>query len=291
MVFDGAGNLYGTSGGGAHGSGIVFELSPVGTHWTETVLYSFCAEGGACDVTGAAPLSGLIIDKAGNLYGTTWEGGPAYSGTVFELSPSGNDWTYQQVYDLGSHEAGLTMDSAGNIFGVLVRDVVELSPNGEGGWNPTVIYEFGGRSRLLASALVLDSEGDIYGEEALTIDSTTRENVYKLSLVTKGKKKGEWKKKVLYSFDEIYYSWPGIVFDAAGNIYGVAYGDNYTGGIIFELVSNGDGGYQEKLLWNFDGTDGADPVGGPILDSAGNLYGATYRGGLYGGGVVFEVTP
>ncbi len=85
----------------------------------------------------------------------------------------------------------------------------------------------------------------------------------------------------------------GVVVDAAGNIYGTTvYGGAYGMGTVFEIVPPvGKGKYQEKVLWNFNGTNGSSPKASLVLDSAGNLYGTTTAGGLYGGGVVFEVTP
>src|SRR5208282_3671395 len=98
---------------------------------TETVLYNFCSQYNCSD--GEAP--------GGNLYGTTLFGGANGYGTVFELSPSGGGWTEQVIYDAGG-DSGLTMDTAGNIYGTTTLAVFELSPNGNGGWNPTVIHTF-----------------------------------------------------------------------------------------------------------------------------------------------------
>ena len=91
--------------------------------------------------------------------------------------------------------------------------------------------------------------------------------------------------------------WP-LVFDAAGNIFGVTDDDGELGiGTVFELEAPvGKGSYQEKTLWDFNGTDGGAPGGGVVLDSAGNLYGATDNGGLqcpddFACGVAFEITP
>src|SRR5205807_10152350 len=89
LVYDSAGNLYGTTSyGGTFGNGEVFELSPTGNgNWTERVLYAF--QGGS---DGATPYAGVVFDAAGNLYGTTGSGGTGCSGigcgTVFELTPS-----------------------------------------------------------------------------------------------------------------------------------------------------------------------------------------------------------
>jgi uncharacterized repeat protein (TIGR03803 family) len=287
VLFDSAGNLYGTTyEAGSYGYGVVFELSLTGTSWTEAVLYSFA--GGADD---ANPLNGLIMDSAGNLYGRTYEAGGG-SGTIFELSKSGGGWTKQVIYNDAPGYAGLTMDTAGNIFGVTTDVVFELSPNGHGGWNPTVIHTFSGGSTdgLVAEGTpVLDHAGNLYGT---TLGGGSKNNgtVYELSRGTNG-----WSEKILHSFqggsNDGSEPFAGIVFDAAGNIYGTTeVGGNPLAGTVYELVAPvGTGGYKEKVLWKFDTTDGYEPVDSLILDSAGNLYGTTPEGGSNGYGVVFKV--
>ena len=294
VIVDGAGNLYGTTAvGGAYGQGVVFELSRVGANWTETVLHSFYS-GADGEGSGA-----LIMDPAGNLYGTLYHGGGGTNGAVFELSPSGSGWTEQVIYNVSSGSAaGLTMDAAGNIFGVGNSraignsTVFELSPNGSGGFNPSVIYTFPGLPKPVG-ALVLDQAGNLYG--AADGDAKRCGKVYRLSLGTSGK----WAARILYTFikggtDGCYPS-SGIVFDAAGNIYGTTDGGgSYGHGTVFELVapvSKHKHKYEERSLWSFNGTDGLLPFGTLILDGAGNLYGTTYAGGSSGDGVVYEVTP
>src|ERR1700675_738334 len=96
IVFDQAGDLYGsTASGGMFGHGVVYKLSLTGGSWTETVLYSFT---GGQD--GDSPLGGVVFDGAGNLWGTTFQGGdPAcHCGTLFQLSPSGNAWTFNLIH-------------------------------------------------------------------------------------------------------------------------------------------------------------------------------------------------
>jgi uncharacterized repeat protein (TIGR03803 family) len=292
VLFDSEGNLYGTTyGGGSYGYGVVFELSPVGTSWTETVLYSFA--GGMDD---ANPLNGLIMDAAGNLYGRTYVSGGG-NGTIFELSKSGNAWTKQVIYSSAPGFAGLTMDAAGNIFGVAnggaIDLVFELLPNGNGGWNPTVIHTFSGGAKdglVGEGTLVLDHAGNLYGT---TLGGGSKNNgtVYELSRGMSG-----WTEKILHSFEgginDGSDPFAGIVFDAAGNIYGTTEfgGGNPLAGTVYELVAPvGTGGYKEKVLWKFDKTDGYEPVGSLILDNAGNLYGTTPEGGSNGYGVVFKV--
>ena len=294
LIFDSLGNIYGTTfTGGANGYGVVFELSPTGASWTETVLYNFCSQKGCPD--GANPVNGLIMDPAGNLYGTTTFGS---SIGVFELSPSGGGWTYQVIYTVVD-PVGLTTDAAGNILGASDYNVFELSPNGSGGWNPTVIYTFAGAPKDGYGAQgvpVLDQAGNLYGT---TYSGGTKNygTVYKLSPITKGKKKGQWNEKILHSFrsskDGANPS-AGVVLDAAGNIYGTTYYGGKSGvGTVFELMAPAgtDKYYKEKVLWTFNGSDGMLPYGNPILDSAGNLYGTANEGGSYNAGVVFEVTP
>jgi uncharacterized repeat protein (TIGR03803 family) len=120
LIFDAAGNLYGTTfAGGTHNGGAVFELSPAaGGTWTEKVLYSF--GNGAMDAD--APQAGLIFDAAGNLYGTTEYGGTYYYGTVFELSPNGSGgWTEQVLHSFGNGADGARP------FAGLIPTGVELS--------------------------------------------------------------------------------------------------------------------------------------------------------------------
>jgi uncharacterized repeat protein (TIGR03803 family) len=306
LIIDSAGNLYGTTySGGAPGCyndtscGVVFELSPSGgVSWTETVVYAFPSDG----ANGFGPVGGLIMDSSGNLYGTTSERVcfDCTGGAVFKLSPSSGSWTYQLLYAPGTTTgygtyAGLTMDSAQNIFGVTYSTVFELSPDGKGNWNPTVIHTFTGRPKDGYNAgctPVLDKAGNLYGT---TQQGGTRGDgtVYKL---TKGKETGTWTEKILYSFNgspEDGATPVGIVLDATGDIYGTTFtGGPYGGmGTVFELVApvGETGSYKENLLWYFNETDGQFPYDSVILDSAGNLYGTTNQGGSSGAGVVFKV--
>jgi len=295
LIFDGAGNLYGTTwNGGTNGYGAVFELNHTGAGWKETVLYSF----GSYPGDGIGPFSGVIMDSAGNLYGTTqidMNGGGG--GTVFELSPSGGGWKEQVIYTAQAGEgidAGLTMDAAGNIFGAGYYSVFELSPNGNGGWNSRLIHSFRGYPHdgwFAYGTPAFDQEGNLYGT---TLEGGKDDNgtVYKLSPVKK-----RWEERVLHSFKgtahDGYEPFGGVTLDSAGNIYGTTSGITSTNyGTIFELVAPvGKGAYKEKIIRAFNNTDGGEPVGGLILDGAGNIYGTTILGGSNGYGVVFEVTP
>jgi len=284
VIFDGGGNLYGaTYEGGTGGGGVVFELSPVGATWTETVLYNF---GGSPNTE--FPRAGPIMDPAGNLYVVTGSGGGGVGGTVFELSPSAGGWTAQVIYTTPTFASGLTMDTAGNLFGVTLLTIFELSPNGTGGWNPTTIYTYKGHQRP-AGTPSLDNAGNLYG--ATVTGGKGLGTVYKLSLG----KNGVWTRKILHIFkagEDGFFPSAGVVLDAAGNVYGTTpFGGQYNEGTVFELVAPiGQRSYQEKILWSFNVTDGYGPSNSLILDNAGNLYG-TAAGGSSGNGVVFEVTP
>jgi uncharacterized repeat protein (TIGR03803 family) len=308
VIFDSAGNLYGTTPeGGAissdcvftPGCGTVFEISPAGTTWTEKVLYSF--PGGA---GGSVAQSDLVMDAAGNLYGTTAYG--IGGGSIFELSPStGGGWTEKLISPgVIIPLTGLTIDASGNIFTITLgatatqATAIEMSPNGAGGWTSTVIYTYPDNIATWGT-LVFDQAGNLYGAKVTSCQAGYRqacnlETVYKL---TPGK--GEWTRTILFtspqvdSVVETSAFNAGLTLDAAGNIYGTTIlTGTYSLGTVFELVAPvGGGSYEEKILWNFDGSDGSQPLGAPTLDNAGDLYGTTYQGGTAGNGAVFEVNP
>ena len=236
LVFDAAGNLYGTTfagGGGscAVGCGVVFKLTPSGGGtWTESTVYTFMGGG-----DGASPWAGITLDQAGNLYGTTSAGGAYGNGTIYELSPSGSGWTektlhsFQTLQDGGSPYAGLIFDHSGNLYGATQYGgsggggtVFELTPSG-GSWTYAVLYNFigsgGGRAKGPVANLVMDTGGNLYGTTAG--DGTYRfGSVFKLTNGT-----GGWTYTSLHDFtDGLDGGSPrsNLVFDAAGNIYGTA---------------------------------------------------------------------
>ncbi len=304
VVFDAAGSLYGaTSSGGAHYYGAVFELSPSGGGgWSEKVLHSFVHNG----FDGIVPQGALFADAAGNVFGTTTDGGSYSVGTIFELSNDGNgNWT-QKVYsfnfagsDGANPEANLISDAAGNFYGTTVAggnyaagSVFEMSPNAGGGWTEKLLYSFG--EALDGSApeagLIFDAQGNLYG-------TTTAGGLHGLGTVFKLSPNGQggWTESVLHTFDQTtgYNSVAGLVFDSAGNLYGVAaYGGDNFYGTVFELSPNDRGGWTHTVLHSFGaGTDGALPAGTLIWDGGGNLYGTTNYGGANNVGSVFELSP
>ena len=175
IVVDGNGNLFGTTAwGGANNAGMVFELTyQVGVGWKETILHNF-----QWDDDGQTPYGGLIFDNSGNLYGTT-SGGSGMAGTLFELSPSGNTWTFKRLYAFsGTGGCGpvnsLSTDSAGNLYGTTNCDgahglgnVFKLT-NTQNGWVYQSLYDFtGGADGFHPSGrIAIDTDGTLYGTAA-----------------------------------------------------------------------------------------------------------------------------
>lgn len=164
VVFDQAGNLYGTTVAGGSGVGTVYELTHGSGGWTENILYTF----GGND--GAYPCGSLTLDEAGNLYGTTENGGTGEIGTVYELSPSASGWTHSILYSFegaGIPTAGVLFDPVGNLYGGTLLspgNAFELSPNGRS-WNYPSLYQFNGAGDYggVAGNLLRDPSGNLYG--------------------------------------------------------------------------------------------------------------------------------
>jgi uncharacterized repeat protein (TIGR03803 family) len=261
VTLETAGNLYGTTslGGGSaacpDGCGVVYKLTQNsdGT-WTETVLHSFT--GGA---DGGVPQGGVILDDAGNLYGSTLGYG-SNAGTVFKIAPNGTEEVILRFS--GSNGAmpfgTLTFDSVGNLYGTTEAGgnlslcivaghpgcgvVFELSPIAGGGWKETILHRF------------VPAGGSVPSGQ--------------------------------------------LIFDQAGNLYGTASegGDRkvcspYGCGVIYKLAPNLSGGWKETVLHYFGNLPGAVSAAGLISDSGGNLYGTTLGDQSTTFGSVFEITP
>ena len=254
VILDGSGNLYGTTElGGVYSFGTVFELSPkTGGGWKETILHSFNPN----TKDGVAPNDSLIIDTAGNLYGTTLEGGVSGVGAVFELSPkTGGGWKETILHSFSSSGkdgyfpfAALTSDGSGNLYGATSvggtkfgGTVFELSPKAGGGWKEKILFNFGapGATDLFGN-LIFDGSDNLYGTAGVNGPENS--------------------------------------------------------GMVFKLTLQASGRWAQTVLHNFKGDDGDLPYAGVILDGSGNLYGTTYNGGsstscTSGCGTVFEIKP
>lgn len=291
VIRDSQGNLYGTAlaGGylsycGGFGScGVVFKLDSAGAF---TVLHTFT---GAPD--GALPQAGLIQDAKGNLYGTTQNGGTFSDGAVFKIDASGHEtvlYSFREGADGGLPEAGLIRDAAGNLLSTTLiggtttdGTVFKVDPSG----NETVLYAFTGVSGdgAAPSGGLVANGTSLYGTTRWGGPHPAGEGtVFKLD------KNG--KETVLHAFSGPDGANPvaSLIHDAAGNLYGTTlYGGSLGLGTVFEINTSG----KATVLHNFTaGTDGSQPYGALIRDSAGNLYGTTSEGGVYGLGTVFKLT-
>src|SRR5262249_38091842 len=231
LVLDAAGNLYGTSLSGGNqqgqclsigGCGVVFELTPnQGGTWTQTTIHTFNVGSG-----GIQPHSQLLLDSAGNLYGTTIYGGNGcggfYScGTVYELSPAGNGvWTETILYNFeggtdGNYpQAGLIFDSAGNLYGTTGFGAnsgcnslgcgtgFELSRGQNGTWTEHVLYVFqdGADGAEPGSALVFDKAGNLYGTAASGGNLSCNPPYGCGTIYQMTPQSGNWTESVLHAF-------------------------------------------------------------------------------------------
>jgi hypothetical protein len=326
--------------------------SVASAEWKEKVLYSF--QGGS---DGSTPAGGVVFDSAGNLYGATTDGGanncpgPAQCGTVYQLTPpaqKGGSWSESILYifkgkkvnDGSTPAGGVILDMAGNLYGTTAYGgagncillggnvgcgtVWKLTPPKQKGgqWTESVIYSFqGGKDGDFPNGdLTFDSAGNLYGATLFGGGKGTTCNilfggqcgtVFKLS--PSKQKGGKWTEKVLHHFaggtkgeqsSDGAEPNGGLVLDSAGAVYGTTYyGGNNSGdcdggvggigcGTVFKLVppiSKG-GAWTEETLYHFGGAnDGSNPAAGVVSDAKGDLYGTTYFGPQNGYGTIFEV--
>jgi hypothetical protein len=307
LVFDAAGNLFGTLSGdiGVGVSG-VFELSPGSHGWHNTVIYS---PGGCC----------LALGKSGRLYGAVGPGKYG-GGAISELIDTSKGWSLKTLYsfckppgcpDGVEPRDPLTWDAAGNLYGTTLYGgngspkcpgnlgcgvAFQMTHNAGGTWKYHVLHRFAAfksDGQYPDGGLIVDAAGNAYGVAAYggvhangTIFELTRSSG------------GRWKQTVLYDFPNCAEGClPGftMVFDKAGNLYGVGAGgladcQGYTCGVVFKLTPQASGKWKYSVVHKFTGTDGGFP-NGVIIDAKGNLYGTTQAFGAYGYGVAYELTP
>jgi uncharacterized repeat protein (TIGR03803 family) len=270
---------------------------------TYSVIHNFT---GAMD--GRYPYAGVTLDKAGNVYGTTY-GYPGSYGTVYELKHKGSGWTVSPLYSFtGGYDgayptARVIFGPNGTLYGTTEQggsgygSVFNLRPSAAAcrtalcPWTETVLYAFadeGGAFYPLFGDLLFDQAGNIYGttQSGGQFDAGT---VYEMT-----GSGSNWTESVLYSFAGTDGNAPyaGVIFDSAGNLYGTTYyGGLDSYGTVFELTKSI--GWTESCINSFrNGSDGSYPWAGLIFDqSDSKLYGATSDGGTGGGGTVFELTP
>ncbi len=275
LIFDGAGNLYGTTQeGGDYLAGTVFKLTPNadGT-WTESVLHSFCSLTNCSD--GAFPNARLIFDQTGNLYGTT---------------PGG----------------GILWCSGGITYGCGV--VFKLTHHPDGSWTENVLYKFCpltncGDGWVPTGGLIFDEAGSLYGTTYFGGNLTPCSDGCGVVFRLTPKENGTWRESVLHTFCAIEgcsdgaSPEAGLTIGAGGHLYGTTQaGGRAFGGVAFRMTPNSDGSWTEDVLHSFgqNSQDGRFPSADLIFDSVGNLYGTTFQGGSskicsYGCGTVFKL--
>jgi uncharacterized repeat protein (TIGR03803 family) len=251
----------------------------------------------------------LAMDKAGNLYGTSVEGGNFQAGNVFQLTPTRNGWTLTVLYsftgrlDGAQPYKGVTVDSYGDLYGTAVTGgiggceggcgVVYKLSHAHGSWNQSVIYSFTGGSDGSGpgSPVVSDKQGNLFGTTPVG-GANGLGTIYEL----KEQKDGTWKLAVIHTFtggsDGAGGSAGRLLFDDKGNIFGVATsGGAHGSGTAYQLSPAQHGKWKLKTLYAFRGQpDAGFPYGGMIRDSAGNLFGTTYYDGKNDIGAIYELS-
>lgn len=301
MIFDAAGNLFGTAPGGVpYGGGVAFELTPHPSGWSYSVIYDFCQQYHCPEGGDPNP---VIFDGAGNLYGTTDGGGSSGVGVAFELEPGSDGWEESVLYNFdgnrkrsGIYPSGpLVFDSSGNLYGTTpVANIYQegavfrLKHGSGGGWTETTLVRFNGINGARPyDGVIFDAEGNLYGTTVAGGGSDGFGVVFKLT----PSPKGGWRQTLLYEFrrpEDGKFPSSGVAFDKAGSLYGTtSNGGNpiCTGGcgVVYKLTPAAGGKWKYSVLHKFSGSDGGYPGGGVVIDRQGNLYGTAYN-------VVFEIT-
>jgi uncharacterized repeat protein (TIGR03803 family) len=285
---DSHGNLFGIN------SGSVYELTPSGSGGYTYHFLCYLPDGRGVFASGK-----LAIDAAGNLYGSTWQGGPLSNGYVYEVSPpaSGDKWAVNIIYnfngtDGAQADTGLIIDAAGNLYGGTKNGgpydegvAFELSP-GANGWTYTVLHEFSNsEGNGPQTALIFDKNGNLFGGNETSI----------FELSPSGN--GTWTFSTAFAFTDAtgFNPFGDPIFDAAGNLYETTQAGGAHGSGTAFMLSNSGGVWDATVIHTFnsrDTNDGYYPYGGLTLDAHGNLYGTTSGGGGTGNtGIVFELSP
>jgi uncharacterized repeat protein (TIGR03803 family) len=283
LIADRNGNLYGTTSvGGPNGAGTVFKLAPDGT---ETVLHNFT---GAAD--GDLPMSGLLMDSEGNLYGVTEIGGTNGAGNVFKMTPGG---VVTSIYNFGSSASDGGNPICQLIWG-LHHELLGTTENGGtlhygtvfavtlAGKETILHNSTGDDGRYPRDGLVKDSAGNLYGT-TFNSGSGSAGTVFKIDA------KGAF--TVLYNLSNAsgFFPFGPLTLDAGGNLYGTTTaGGAHSNGTVFKLTPGG----ALTVLHSFTGkTDGSSPEAPLFLNKRGDLLSTTAFGGTGDNGTVFSIAP
>jgi uncharacterized repeat protein (TIGR03803 family) len=306
LVFDGKGNLYGTTViGGKYTCGTVFTLTPQASPpWPERVLYNF-----GCYGDGKSPHGGVTFDRRGNLDGTTVAGGSGGSctsdgcGIVYQLTPTVENvlHSFTAGNDGFGPGGGVTIDPAGNLYGMTPDGgayssgtIYEVSKAGKN-WQENVIHAFtGGKDGGIGSLglLLRDGVGSLYGVTEIG-GANGAGTVFKLSPASKNK----WNLTTLYTFKgspDAASPYGGLIADDFGNLFGTTYYGGAKGlGSVFELKHIAKSKYRERVLYSFrGGNDGSSSTSTLQFGKSGDLYGTTSAGGgSCNCGTIFAVNP
>ena len=253
------------------------------------ILHAF---GGPGDGGGA--IGGLVMDASGNLYGETEAGGvisgfqvcfPLGCGTVYRLSPnSDGTWSETVLHSftitdgIGGSFSAPILDARGNLFGTAQHSipgggtVFEMTPTANGSWNFSVLHTFNPVGNGYAPYGVVLHNGSLFGT---TTEGGGGDNQGVLFQMTQALP-NRWSENTLYVFSSDGggdYNPNGVIFDAAGNLYGTnAYGGAHSDGSVYKMTRDPRTGQWTKTnLYEFSGTDGATPLATLVFDAAGNF--------------------
>ncbi len=305
VIFDKQGNLYGTTSRGGSGTcidrnknivgcGTVFELTPAGGVWTVGKQYDF---GGGQD--GQKPYGAVILDAAGNVYGTTLTGGGLGNcsdegilvgcGTVFRLTPNASGgWTKTLLHAFNVVEGAY---GRGNVFAIR---------RSNGSWSFSSIYDFGANVNdgdYSVAGVTVDSQGNLYGTTFNGGKPTCDCGIaFKLVHST-----GSWRELILHRFNGLSDGgnpYAPLVLGSGGRLFGTALSGGNQGcfpwvgcGVVFALSRTATGGWKETQLHGFtEGTGDGTLPNGLVIDGSGNIYGTTFSGGTTDNGTVFKLS-
>jgi uncharacterized repeat protein (TIGR03803 family) len=292
------GVFYGTTAyGDTYNAGNVYALSKQGGKWVSSTIWAF----GGTSGDGTQPTCDLVIDKSGNLYGTTFSGGAYDLGTVFELSDVNGVWTESVLLSFSGKAsgwepyAGLLMDGSGTLYGTTQYGgdpggdgtVFKLFKSGDA-WKEKVLYAFtgGADGGEPWGTLIKDKSGTVYGT---TYAGGGNDEGVVFALSRSG---GKWTETVLHSFNSFNGDGAnplaGLTWGPSGSLYGTT---GAGAGIVFQLTQSG-GVWNESILHEFGSQgDGISPQGAITLDKNGALYGTTVWGGTDNFGTVWTIAP